>query len=172
MRSRWARLFVLMHIAGLSGPATAQTPDQQACSAPDPDLSISGCTAMIQSGHETQQDLAVTFVKRGIAYARKGQGDRAIEDYDQAIRLDPNYAIAFYNRGLAYKGKGQPDRAIADYDQAIQLDPDYAAAFSNRGTVYSGKGQAELYSDDHALVILLDPQIALAFYNRGNAYSR
>jgi hypothetical protein len=36
MRSRWALLFVLMHIAGFSGAATAQTADQQLCLAPDP----------------------------------------------------------------------------------------------------------------------------------------
>jgi hypothetical protein len=87
MRSRWARLFMLMHIAGLSGAATAQTPDQRRCSAPDPDLSISGCTAMIQSGHETRQNLAGAFYNRGNAYNGKGQPDRAIADYDQAIRL-------------------------------------------------------------------------------------
>ena len=61
MRSRWALLFVLMHIAGFSGAATAQTLDQRRCFAPDPDLSISGCTAMIQSGHETRQNLVARF---------------------------------------------------------------------------------------------------------------
>jgi TPR repeat len=114
MRSRWALLFVVMHIAGFSDAATAQTLDQQRCLAPDPDLSISRCTAMIQSGHETQQNLAFAFRSRGIAYARKGQYDRAIEDLDQAIRLDPNDAVAFSNRGGAYNGKGQYDRAIED----------------------------------------------------------
>ena len=112
MRSRCALLFVLMHIAGFSGAATAQNVDQQLCLAPDPDLSISRCTAMIQSGHETQQNLAVAFSDRGIAYARKGQYDRAIEDLDQAIRLNPNYAAAFNNRGSAYSAKGDLDRAI------------------------------------------------------------
>jgi hypothetical protein len=59
MRGRCALLFVLMYIAGFSGAATAQNDDQKLCLAPDPDLSISRCTAMIQSGHETQQNLAV-----------------------------------------------------------------------------------------------------------------
>ena len=61
MRNTWTLLFVLMQIAGFGGAATAQTDDQQRCSAPDPDLSISGCTAMIQSGHETRQNLAKAF---------------------------------------------------------------------------------------------------------------
>jgi len=92
---------------------------------------------MIQSGHEPRQNLAIAFYNRGNSYRSKGQPDRAIEDYDQAIRLNPIYALAFYNRGNAYNGKGQPDRAIEDYDQAIRLNPNYADAFSNRGLVYA-----------------------------------
>jgi hypothetical protein len=50
MSNRWALLFAVMHTAGFGGAATAQTLDQQQqCPAADPDLSISGCTAMIQS---------------------------------------------------------------------------------------------------------------------------
>jgi tetratricopeptide (TPR) repeat protein len=87
MPNRWTALLVLIHIIGLSGAGTAQTRDQQRCSAPDPDLSISACTAMIQSGRETRQDLAQAFFFRGIAYFHKGESDRAIQDFDQAIRL-------------------------------------------------------------------------------------
>jgi hypothetical protein len=68
-----------------SGAATAQNVDQQRCLS-DPDHSISGCIGMIQSGHETQEKLAIDFYDRGTSYARKGQYDRAIEDLDQAIR--------------------------------------------------------------------------------------
>jgi lipoprotein NlpI len=170
MRSRCALLFVLMHIAGFSGAATAQNVDQQLCLAPDPDLSISRCTAMIQSGHETQQNLAVAFSDRGIAYARKGQYDRAIEDLDQAIRLNPNYAAAFNNRGSAYSAKGDLDRAIADYREAIRLDPKIAAAFNNRGFAYSWKGDLDRAIADHSEAIRLNPKYALAFLNRGNEY--
>jgi tetratricopeptide (TPR) repeat protein len=60
---------------------------------------------------------------RGLAYRAKGEHDRAIQDYDEAIKLNPNLAIAFYNRGLAYGAKGQHDRAIQDFDQAIRLNP-------------------------------------------------
>ena len=48
--------------------------------------------------------------------------DRAIADFDQAIRLDAKNANAFYNRGIAYHEKHDYDRAIADFDQAIKLD--------------------------------------------------
>jgi tetratricopeptide (TPR) repeat protein len=143
MSKRWALLFVVMHFAGFGGAATAQTLDQQQqCPAADPDLSVSGCTALIESGHETRQKLAIDFFNRGNAYVAKDQNDRAIEDFDQAVRLNPNYAMAFVGRGLAYSGKGQYDRAIEDFDHAIRLNPNYAMAFNDRGHAYFSKGVA------------------------------
>ncbi|MFN7145403.1 MAG: ATP-binding protein, partial [Myxococcota bacterium] len=38
----------------------------------------------------------------GIAYREKGEPERAVADFSQAIRLDPKNGLAFYNRGLAY----------------------------------------------------------------------
>jgi tetratricopeptide (TPR) repeat protein len=107
------------------------------------DLRISGCTTVIQSDKVSNNDLAIAFYNRGNAYRPKGQHDRAIQDYDQAIKLNPNYALAYNNRGIAYGAKGQHDRAIQDFDQAIKLDPSYAKAFNNRGAAYRDKGQID-----------------------------
>lgn len=49
-----------------------------------------------------------------MSYANKHNYDRAIQDFDQAIRLDPNAAIIFYDRGIAYANKHEYDRAIQD----------------------------------------------------------
>ena len=54
---------------------------------------------------------------------RKGDNDRAIADFNEAIRLDPKSSLTFRNRGDAYTDKGDHDRALADYSEAIRLDP-------------------------------------------------
>jgi tetratricopeptide (TPR) repeat protein len=51
----------------------------------------------------------------------KRQYDRAIKDYDEAIRLDPNEPLYVKNRANAYRVAGQYDRAIADYRKALTL---------------------------------------------------
>ena len=76
---------------------------------------------------------AYAFNNRGIAYAKKGDTNRAIADYSESIRLDPKNANAFLNRGYVYAQRGDNDRAIADYSEAIRLKPDFARAFCNRG---------------------------------------
>jgi Tfp pilus assembly protein PilF len=63
---------------------------------------------------------------RGLAYQEKKQPDRAIRDFDQAVRLDPNDATAFAYRAGVYLRTGALDRAISDYDQAVRLGPDNA----------------------------------------------
>ena len=59
----------------------------------------------------------------------------ALQDYNEAIRLKPDYADAFNNRGIARKAKGDLEGALQDYNEAIRLKPDFAEAFNNRGNV-------------------------------------
>ena len=65
-------------------------------------------------------------------HTEKGNYDRAITDFDEAIRLDPKVAVSFYRRGLAYDHQGQHNRAIADFDEAIRLDPNFTQAIKSR----------------------------------------
>ena len=110
------------------------------------------------------------YNNRGLAYAFKGEYDRAIEDFDQAIELQPDLAVAYNNRGNAYVNKEEYDRAIADFDQAIELQPDFAAAYYNRGNAYAGKGELDRAIADFDQAIELQPDYAEAYSNRGAAY--
>ena len=102
-----------------------------------PDIQIDACTSLKQ----TPQTLIIAYNNRGNAYTGKGEYDRAIQDYDQSIKLNPNYARAFNNRGVAYQKKGEYDRAIKDFDESIRLKPDYDNAFANRAEAYLNKGE-------------------------------
>ena len=51
--------------------------------------------------------------------------DRAIEDYDAAIKIKPDYALAFDSRALAYWLLGDQDKARQDLDRARQIDPSF-----------------------------------------------
>ena len=93
----------------------------------------------LQRSHPAGANNATAYFNRGIAYPPQGDLDRAIADYDQAIRLDPNNASAYNNRGIAGFQKGDYDHAIADYNQAIRLDPSLAAAYNNRGDAWRAR---------------------------------
>jgi tetratricopeptide (TPR) repeat protein len=63
----------------------------------------------------------LAYYNRGIALSEKGKIPEAITDFDEAIRLNPNYGRAYYNRALAYQKQGHSDKAKADFAEARRL---------------------------------------------------
>jgi tetratricopeptide (TPR) repeat protein len=62
------------------------------------------CTSVIKSGRETSRaGLALAFNARARTYRRKGEYDRAIQDYSKTIELNPKQAHAYIDRGMAFK---------------------------------------------------------------------
>jgi lipoprotein NlpI len=134
----------------------------------DFDVAIESFTLAIKAGDLSKEDLAAAYNNRGIAYGAKGDQDRAIQDYNEAIRLNPNDAVAYNNRGNAYRrDKGDSDHAIQDYDEAIRLNPNYADAYYNRGLAYGAKGDQDRAIQDLNEAIRLNPKDAGAYSGRG-----
>ena len=171
---RYAALVVLFLVAWTQTAQADFSQEVKWCDSggTHPDIRIVACTRNIQSGRFIGKNLAQAFTNRGLAYKRKGLWDRAIADYDEAIRLNPDLAETFNNRGNAYYYKGQLDRALEDYDEAIRLKPDFALAFGNRGNVYRKKGQFDRAIEDYDEAIRLEPDNAQVFADRGLAYEK
>ena len=81
-----------------------------------------------------------------IEWSAKNDHDRAIADYDAALKLNPKFPDAHYNRGSAWASKGDSDRAIADYDAALKLNPRDAATLAARAVEWIGKGDYDARS--------------------------
>jgi tetratricopeptide (TPR) repeat protein len=132
---------------------------------PTPAQRIDACSAVVKASRDRGEPAAEPLVYRGLAYRLKGDVERAIQDYSQAIKADGKLAIAFNNRAVAYDLKGEYDRALQDYEQAIKLKP-AAQTYFNRGNAYLAKGQFDHAIDDFNQAIRLAPRFAAAFDNR------
>ena len=88
-----------------------------------------------QRGARERRKLSRVYDDRGAALLNKDQLGPAIEDFDEAIGLNLNFAEAFDGRGDADRLGNDPNHAIADYEKAIELKPDDARAFKGRGMV-------------------------------------
>ena len=116
----------------------------------------------LQPGDQDGRANALAFYNRGLAYWDQSEFDKALADYEQAIRINPGYAPTYYNRGLAYFEQRDYDRAIADLNQAINGKPDYTSAFNIRGLSYIGKGETDRGIQDFDQAIRLDANFAVA----------
>lgn len=148
------------------------------------DISLSFANLLLQNGENPSAQLAgmdavveqypeqaAAYLVRGVMYAVQGEHERALEDYDEAIRLDPEVADAYYNRGNARHDVGDLEGAIADYTQAIRLYPGYTEAYYNRGIARQDLGDQRGALEDYDETIRLDPDYTQAYYSRGNAKS-
>src|SRR5215470_2813397 len=86
----------------------------------DADAAITQYTSAIQAGGLSNDQLVAAYSGRGNAYHVKKDYERAIQDYGEAIRINPKYARAYSDRGGAYLDKKEYDRAIRDLNEAIR----------------------------------------------------
>src|SRR5262245_54272315 len=110
------------------------------CVSHNPTFAIQACTALIQSGQETSETVALALEARGNVYDGLGDHEKAIQDYNEAFQTNPSSATLLYNRALALAGKGDVERALEDYNTAISNNPQMAEAFNGRGTAFVRRG--------------------------------
>ncbi|MBD2437207.1 protein kinase domain-containing protein [Nostoc sp. FACHB-110] len=94
----------------------------------------------------------------------------AIEDYTQAININPNFAMAYFNRGNAHDEIGHIKIAIKDYTQAININPNFAMAYFKRGNAYNELEDKQAAIEDYTQAINMNPNFADAYFNRGITY--
>jgi tetratricopeptide (TPR) repeat protein len=102
------------------------------CGGASPDTRIRACTAIINSGFEFAASLSRAYNNRGAAFRRKGDRKHALDDYDEAVRLNPTNSRALHNRGVIYGEQEFYDLALEDFDTAIKIEPGYANAWNAR----------------------------------------
>ena len=114
--------------------------------------------------------LAKEHFNRGFTYGKLGEYEKAIQEYDKVIQLNPAHTFAYFNRGHAYYSLGQHQRTIQDFDKVIQLNPKNEKAYSNRGYTYFRLGQYQRAIQDYDEAIQLDPNRAFFYDSRSIAY--
>ncbi len=93
----------------------------------------------------------------GYAFAEKGDLDGAIHEYQEALRIKPDYAKAHGSLAIALTQKGSFDAAIYEYREAFRLDPFDAKSHSNLGIVFAQKGDLDSAIQEFKEAVRIDP---------------
>ncbi|MEW5856764.1 MAG: tetratricopeptide repeat protein [Cyanobacteriota bacterium] len=99
---------------------------------------------------------------------------KAIDAYDKAIQIKPDFTWAWYNRGVALWYLKQYQEAIASYDKAIQENGEWgnlspAEAWTDRGEALRKLQQYEKAIASYDKAIQIKPDYHKAWTSRGNA---
>lgn len=119
---------------------------------------------------EPQNSIAWNYLGR--AYRANEQGTKAIEAYQQAVRINPDYAEAWHGLGSVYYFfTDQGTKAIEAYQQAVRVNPDFADAWHLLGQAYVGTNhQYAKAIEAYQQVIRIKPNDGLEWYYLGQAY--
>jgi tetratricopeptide (TPR) repeat protein len=123
----------------------------------------------IAAGGLPADEVAAAHFNRAAAYRKLGRLAGALADYDEAIRLKPDFAAAYDSRGNVHRERGELDKAILDYNMALKIKPDFANALDNRGNAYRDRGEPERAIIDYDAALKLRPDDIVAQYNRAHA---
>ena len=110
------------------------------------------------------------YLQFGITNGMRGDYDGAISAFNQALRIDPNFAPAYYNRGFAQVARKDTAAAMSDFNHVIQIDPSYSDAYFQRGCLEGQAANFDAAKSDFKETIKLNPTNAMACYNLGHVY--
>ncbi|MBE9116865.1 TIGR04372 family glycosyltransferase [Lusitaniella coriacea LEGE 07157] len=119
--------------------------------------------------NQSSEALAVAYLERGNTLILQNSVGEALENYNQAIALKPDWGAAYYYRGNAFSSKGDLDDALQDYNSAIALGLDWGDLYVNMGNALTGQGKMEEAIESYKGAIARQSDSAETYFYYGNA---
>jgi tetratricopeptide (TPR) repeat protein len=113
---------------------------------------------------------SILYNIRGVCSKAKNEFKDAVNDFNQAVLIKPDYAEAYYNLGVTLREMGDSQNAIKAYQEALKHNNHYPKAHNNLGQVFLVMGNLDSAIDHLEWAVALQPEFADAHNNLGSAY--
>lgn len=133
---------------------TARTPDAS-------DAALSAAEIQLQRAKND----ANSYIARGIAYAKRGNIEKAKADYEQALRMNKNSLAARYNLALLQESQGDSKSALKNYKKLNKEHPYFPQAWFNKGCIELANGNSKEAMEDFQNVTELATRQVYAMNN-------
>ena len=112
-----------------------------------------GCIGGKTSGSYTRQQSAIELTNIGNSLLRQNKNYDALQIFERAIQLDPNYTNAWDGKGWSMHKQNNYEEALAAFEKAIQLNPSYTNSWDGKGwSLYKlGKFEEALQAFERAI---------------------
>ena len=101
----------------------------------------------------------------GEAHDKLGNYDKAIEEFQQALKINPNYFFGLSNLGNVYGKQKKYNEAIPYFQKALKIKPDYSPAHYNIARAFHLIGKKKEAAESYRKAIQFNPYFEQAFYN-------
>lgn len=105
-------------------------------------VTLAACVSTDQQGRyaENTKARARAHTDLGAVYYQNKQYEIALEEFNEAIKIDPTFALAYNGLGLVHSSLGQVDIADQHFKKAIQLEPNNSESHNNYGSFLCSRG--------------------------------
>ena len=108
------------------------------------------------------------LMDKGYSLTELGRAEEALEAYDRALELQPDYAWAWARKGRTLRLLERYDEALACFEQAITLSPSYGWAWNGKGIVLERQGRIEEALEAYRQAAMLKPGDVWPWYNQAD----
>lgn len=120
-----------------------------------------------------QKKKAVPYYEKGVEYVKEAKWLFASQQFDEAIKIDPNFANAYHERAKASYGMNLLMGAIEDLNQALTLQcTEKAEAYYLRGLCHEIREKPEYALEDYTQAIAHKPDVPLIYFQRALLYKK
>jgi len=125
----------------------------------------------IKALNESYPNVPLLFNLLGACYQSLDNLDAAMQMFQTATKLKPDYAEAYFNQGVVFKHLNKLDESIKAYKKTISLNPNYPDAHNNLGNLYKEIGNRDDAIESYEWAIAYRADFEIAHLNLGVLYS-
>jgi tetratricopeptide (TPR) repeat protein len=113
---------------------------------------------------------AIRLANLGVALINQQRMDKAVERFDEALKLDPSLHVAELDKGIALLNLQKLKEAEVSLNRVAAVDPKNPRVWYNLGLVHRSQGLNEAGIADFKKVLAIDDHDADAYYLLGSMY--
>jgi tetratricopeptide (TPR) repeat protein len=105
-----------------------------------------------------------------ISYWERGEIEKAIDEYEKLLEIDPGFTPAYNHLGYLEYSNGNFNKALRYFDKYLQLLPDQANPHDSRGEILMAVGRYDEALDEFKTAYQIEPQFDFVLYHMAEAY--
>jgi len=133
-----------------------------------PPVVIQACTELLDRNTMEGHERIYPLLNRAKAYFVQGDRQRALEDFNTAVKIAPKYAKPYYYRGVFYATQTDLDAALQDFDTALSLNHKLVPALRQRAIIHLTQNNPSGALADFSEAVRLQPKSAALWSDRGH----